>query len=972
MKKYVIGIAVIFLCLQIHAQVLTFSPLYPKMTDTITIIYNASLGNGALYGVQDVFMHTGVITTESVNQGDWLHKPAVWGELDSAVLMENLGNNLHKATFFIKNFYDLSSQEILKELCFVFRNADGSLAGKNADGSDFYIHTWRTNRFARFTAPVNFPLTPAIGNHVNLQVASIGTSMINLFYEGNLISQAYDSVLNFNLPVTAYGKHRYWFIAEQNGQTISDSSYFIVQQAPVTQNPPNGTHDGVNYINDSTVILQLFAPNKSFVYLISDLTNWELDPSYLMKKTPDGKKYWIELTGLISQHEYRYQYFVDNAVNIGDPYAEKFLDRWSDPQIHPIIYPNLISYPVNKTSQLVSVFHTGETPFQWTDQNFQRPDNRDLVIYELLVRDWHLWHNYQTILDSIDYFKRLGINAIELMPVMEYDGNDSWGYMPNNYFAPDKCYGTKTMLQHFVDKCHENGIAVIFDIVLNHASAQNPMARLYFDKEKGRPAADNPWFNQLIPHPFGYHSDFNHASVYTQAFIDSVLNYWATVYHIDGYRFDLSKGFTNHVSVTYNSQGDIIGTDLGAWAAYDADRIGYLERMANVIWSKHPGIYLILEHFADNSEETELYLFGFMIWAGMSANVQYNQASMGWWNDNSNFEWAVSYKARQWIYHNLIGYMESHDEERLMYRNITFGNMNVQGADTLYNTRNLYTALERMAQVAAFFFTVPGPKLMWQFGERGYDYSILWPSMTNESRTDKKPPKWDYMQNPYRVKLFKTYTALINLKTQYHLFRTSNYDMNTSSRDKRIRIFDDGTTGSGMACIVVGNFDVLQGQVWPEFSHAGYWYDYLTGDSILVNQNQIAGNNFTLMYEPGEYHIFTDHSLPVPDIPQITSDEKIKIGEINSLASYVYPNPFNSEQTICYTLPGNEFVTLKIFDILGNEVRTLVNEKQQPGIHYIRWNGSLTTGEKIKEGYYYYRICAGKSTESNKLLYIKG
>ena len=968
MRNLFFLLLIVVSCIQLNAQVLTWSPLYPKMNDTITIYYNASLGNAALNNVQDVYMHTGVITSESVNQGDWLHKPSVWGEADTNVLMENMGSNIHKAKFFIKNFYGLSSLEILKELCFVFRNADGTLAGKNADDSDFFIHTWRDNRFARFTSPVNFPLRPSYGSQLQIQVTSIGNSMINLFYEGNLIAQTYDSVLNFTMPVTSYGKHRYWFIAEQSGQTISDSTYFIVEETQNTANPPTGIHDGINYLNDSTVILQLLAPNKNFVYLISDLSNWELEPAYRMTKTPDGLRYWIQLNNLTPLQEYRYQYFVDCDVNIGDPYAEKFLDRWGDPQIHPIIYPNLIGYPVHKTSELVSVFQTAQTQYVWTDQNFQKPDGRDLVVYELLVRDWHLWHNYKTVMDSIDYFKRLGINCIELMPVMEYDGNDSWGYMPNNFFAPDKCYGTKTMLQQFVDKCHENGIAVILDIVLNHASGQNPMARLYYNKDRGRPSSGNPWFNELIPHPYGYHNDFNHASYHTQAFFDSVLNYWTTIYHVDGFRFDLSKGFTNRVSVSYDSQGNINWTDLGAWAAYDSDRIYFLQRMATRLWSFHPGTFMILEHFADNTEETELYLFGFMIWAGMSANVQYSQASMGWWNDNSNFEWAVSYKARSWIYHNLVGYMESHDEERMMYRNLTFGNMNVQGSDTLYNTRNLQTALERMAQAAAFFFTVPGPKMMWQFGERGYDYSINWPSMTDESRTDKKPPKWDYMQNPFRLKLWKTYAALIKLRTQYHLFRTSNYDMNTAGADKRIRLFDDGNTGSNMTCIIVGNFDVAQKPVWPEFSHTGYWYDYLTGDSILVENGQTTGSGFNMQYQPGEFHVYTDQRLPLPDLSVITEEKEIT-AEAKAENSFAYPNPFNREVTICYNLLKEENIVVKIYDKLGKEVSTLHANKKPAGIHYINWNGSNHAGTKLPEGYYFYKIISKEKSETGKILF---
>jgi len=348
------------------------------------------MGNGALTGVNDVYMHTGVLSDESVNEKDWVHKISTWGEADSMFLMENLGNNLHRKKFYIKSFYKLYSSEKTKALCFVFRNSDGTVVGRNADGSDFYIPIYSSNLFARFTLPIQFPLSPSINAQLPVQVTSKKIAMINLFHDGNLIAQAYDSVLNTTLMVTSYGKHWFWFVAQRDGQTVVDSMYYFVQYPPIVQDAPIGTKDGINYINDSTVILQLFAPNKHFCYLISDLNNWQLDSAYQMKKTTDGNRYWIKLTGLIPQKEYRFQYFVDNEIKIPDPYSDKVLDRWNDPGINPIIYPNLISYPVGKTSQLVSVFQTAQTPFNWTDQNFHKPDNRDLVIYECLVRDFIL------------------------------------------------------------------------------------------------------------------------------------------------------------------------------------------------------------------------------------------------------------------------------------------------------------------------------------------------------------------------------------------------------------------------------------------------------------------------------------------------------------------------------------------------------------------------------------------------------
>lgn len=98
------------------------------------------------------------------------------------------------------------------------------------------------------------------------------------------------------------------------------------------------------------------------------------------------------------------------------------------------------------------------------------------MVYELLVRDLGLENrNYQTLTDSLDYLANLGVTAIELMPINEFEGNDSWGYNPSFYFAADKAYGDRHSLKTFINECHNRGIAVIQDIALNHSFGQNPM-----------------------------------------------------------------------------------------------------------------------------------------------------------------------------------------------------------------------------------------------------------------------------------------------------------------------------------------------------------------------------------------------------------------------------------------------------------------------------------------------------------------
>jgi 1,4-alpha-glucan branching enzyme len=90
-----------------------------------------------------------------------------------------------------------------------------------------------------------------------------------------------------------------------------------------------------------------------------------------------------------------------------------------------------------------------------------KPAKENLVVYELLVRDFDANRSYQDLINKIDYFKNLKINAIELMPVMEFEGNESWGYP--FHMALDK-FMVLHKLKEFIDLCHQNGIAVILDV----------------------------------------------------------------------------------------------------------------------------------------------------------------------------------------------------------------------------------------------------------------------------------------------------------------------------------------------------------------------------------------------------------------------------------------------------------------------------------------------------------------------------
>ena len=726
---------------------------------------------------------------------------------------------------------------------------------------------------------------------------------------------------------------------------ISDTSSFEIMINPqINETPlPYDVVSGINYIDNQSVTLALFAPYKDFVYVIGDFNNWEVNADYFMNAQISGTDsiyWWLTIDSLTAGKEYAFQYLVDGDMRIADPYTHKVLDPWNDPYIDDETYPDLKPYPENKTDQIVSILQTNQPAYEWQTTDYIPPDNTKLIIYELLIRDFIADHNYKTLIDTLDYLENLGVNAIELMPVNEFEGNLSWGYNPAFHFAPDKYYGTADDLKAFIDSCHSRGMAVIIDMVLNHIFGQSPFVQLYLDyygENEIVMKLPNPWFNRISPNQtFKWGADFNHESPATEALVDRINKYWLTEYKVDGFRFDFTKGLTN-------TPGD-------GWNV-DGARMNILKRMADQIWEVNPKAYVILEHFTDNVEETNLASYGMMLWGNINHN--YNEATMGYHDGGkSDFSWGY-YKNRGWTNPALVTYMESHDEERLMYKNLQFGN--TSGS---YNIKNLWTALQRMKMAAAFFFTIPGPKMIWQFGEVGYDYSIDY-----NGRVGNKPIRWDYLDNVDRERLYKTISTLINLRNNHLTFNASSstVNMDVDGSVKKIQFWH-----GLMNAIVIGNFDVTEKNGQPVFSHGGLWYDYFTGDTMLINDTDTS---FTL--QPGEFHIFTDDPLPKPDDDLLTNlKNEIDQQPIEFRLYQNYPNPFNPITTIRYIVETQNFasqhVDLSIYNTLGQKIATLVNTKQPAGSYQIKWNAS-----GLSSGVYLYRLQTGEHVQTRKMIFLK-
>ncbi len=917
---------------------ITWSPAFPTEADSITVTFNATQGSGGLAGqTGDIYVHTGVISNLSTGASDWKHVKAAWTtNLPECKMTRDAANpNIYRFVVRpeVRSFYGITlGTETAQQLAMVFRNVTGSLTGKTATGGDIYLPLYAPGSVLQttFQTPTGDYGVYALNASIPLVANASLTADLKFLLDGVPVGPTANATsLTHSLTVMSGGNHVVAFVAATATQRDTAYYHFTVPNNLV-QDAPAGTVNGPNYISPTNIRLKLTAPLKNNVYVVGSFNNWTPSAAYQMKQSVDATYYWLDLTLPAGKHTY--QYYIDGNLKVADPMSEVILNQWDDSYIPPATYPSRPAYPANGVATgNVTLLETDLPAFNWASAaNYTRPKKTDLVIYELLIRDFAAAQNFKAVKDSLDYLQRLGINCIELMPVSEFEGNLSWGYNVALHGALDKYYGTRTAFKQLIDECHRRNIAVVMDIAFNHAFSQCPLAQMYWNSATSAPAANSPYFNVTPKHDFNVGSDFNHQSTYTNQYVVDVCKRWMSDFKIDGFRFDLSKGFT---------QTNTLG-NTGAWGNYDQSRVDLLKYYYDQYRQTDPNMFCILEHFADNSEETVLADYGMMPWG--NGNYTYNEISMGYGNDPT---WATSYKARNWQQPNLVTFMESHDEERLMYKNLTYGATNTA---TGYNVKTLATALKRQEMVGAIFFSVPGPKMVYQFGELGYDKSITLctnGTLSVNCRLDQKPLLWSYYNDVNRKQLFNVYRKLVYAKENLPVFETTNYTTNLTTNSKSIKLLDPT-----MNVVTVANTAIADGTVQPNFPNTGWWYDLISGDSLNVTNMAV-----TLNLTAGEYHVYTSKKV-------VVGVEDLKTDFTEHLLT-TFPNPASDETTIAYVLEETAPVDVAVFDMFGRKIATIANGVQTSGEQYLKWNMG-----NIANGTYLVRLMVNGKIETKKIV----
>lgn len=881
------------------------SPTTFEETQSITVTFTNVNESSGGFNSTDLYLWA---WTKDVNGGDMTSYPnnGDWSSSSAASKLTRVSAGTYQMTLTPNTYFGVTG---IGKVGFLIKTQNG---GKQSSDFLFNVGSFQLTLISPTENVYNLYYG---GTSLSISATNTGgNATYALSANGTIINTQTTSSYSYTDVINE--SRNYQLDVTLGGVTKTKKFYAIKRPTVVSETIPTGMENGINYdSSDPTkATLVLDAPQKDFVIVVGSFSNWLPNDAYVMKKdaTAGSTKFWITLTGLTPQQIYTFQYFTvatstSKLVRVADPFSTLVLSPDDDPWINSdsMIYPNLPEYPSGQMYD-VSVLQTGKAPYNWQVTNFAKPAKEDLVIYELLVRDFQTGKSWQSLIDNFDYFKNLKINAIELMPVMEFEGNNSWGYNPVFHLALDKAYGTPEKFKEFIDLCHQNGIAIILDVALNHAFDRSPLQRMWntsTDGGYGDVASGNPYFNQTAKHAYNVGYDFN-ASARTQYYVKRVVKQWIEEFKVDGFRWDLTKGFTQ--SCTAN--------DETCTNAYQADRVQLVKQYTDYQLLYDPSSYAIVEHLGVGGSATEEAIWanyedGIMPWAKVCDPM--DQVAMGY-SENSNFS---GFYRSDYNKLRAVGYSESHDEERVAYKALANGNSYGE-----YDIKTPVNYLKRMEAIGAVSLLIPGPKMIWQFEELGYDKSIHTCSngvIGSDCRTDPKPSAFSlgYFTDTNRKNIYDTWAKLIDLKKNNNLFKTQTFNLQVANSDllPRIYLWTSSVNTTDLSySIIVANFTLSTTAVTPYFPWTGNWYNLM--DNSVYNVSDV---NQTITLAPGEFRVFGNNQKTLS-----TEDTPTKLE--NNLELKVAPNPIvNKIANVIYSAKGATNLSLSVISLDGKTVSSV-------------------------------------------------
>lgn len=540
----------------------------------------------------------------------------------------------------------------------------------------------------------------------------------------------------------------------------------------------------------------------------------------------------------------------------------------------------------------------------------EHPDWVDkLVLYEIYTPTYgQTQTGLKGLLEKLDHLASLGVNAVWLTPV--FDGNYN-GYAVRNYYSINPLLGTEDDLRLIVQRAHQKGIKILLDLVINHTWSAHP-----FFKNVAALKALSPFANYYLwtgtPGISNYNYYYN----------------WVDLPNLNVNNTELANYLYN-LAEYWIREFDIDGYRCDVAWGVEMRNPSFWQEMRRRLKNLKPEIFLLAESPANNIQNgTTLDIFN----NKFDAAYDWDLRGFG----SGAFNYLLTGSSNTTLLTNVINrsypvnsfplrFVENHDHAR---------------ATTEFGLKQ-----SKLAHTVVF--TLSGIPLIYGGGEVG-------------ELTQLNVINWSDPNNflPYFKKLVEIRKRYI--KNDGHVFVLNN--TNAAMVESYITKSDSNTI------LTVANFANNPSALTVNFANyisdtALYVYDLFKDTSLYVTSSQLNSLIFNI---PGnEARVYSLQKNNTTDIP----------GNENMVYSYKleqnYPNPFNPSTIISYNIAKSGNVKLQVYDILGREIKTLINKEQNPGNYNITWDGKDNFGYSLPSGIYLYSIISGDFILTKKMVLIK-
>lgn len=404
-----------------------------------------------------------------------------------------------------------------------------------------------------------------------------------------------------------------------------------------------------------------------------------------------------------------------------------------------------------------SAFTLGYEDHAWgpIESTWKTPQLSDLVVYELMLHEF-AW-NLEGAIDRLPYLRDLGVNCVELMPVANVARSVDWGFEPIGPFGPDERFGKRCDLQRFVQRAHENGIAVVLDMIYGHTGEHFAYQYIYSRLNYH----ENPLMGPFAKDMFGPSVDYHRA--FARDFFYTVNQYWLDRYHVDGIRYDcvpnywdgaIGEGYSNLVYNTYRAVEATRGE--GHWQRF---------------FSPEGEVHLIqcaeqLEAPVEVVEKT----YSNCTWQNETLSA-FNAVAHGDWARLTDLGFRLGLESYpEQAQHNghtlaksAFQYLENHDHSRFL---CNFGTQDIFMGAILEGDRSRWYKLQ---PYVIGLLLAKGVPLLWEGQEIGESYHVPGSGFARIGRL--RPVRWEFFYDDAGRGLIALHRHLLGLRRDEELFR---------------------------------------------------------------------------------------------------------------------------------------------------------------------------------------------------------